>query len=204
MERMPISEVEGSLHELRAWGQSKPLSFLDLPFTGELATASLREAQRLKQSCDTLLVLGIGGSSLGTQAIASALGHTLQPRKRAVFADNIDPDHFFALVEGLDFAKTAVFIVSKSGSTVETWTQWLAIESQVTAIAKWQSRVVCCTDNESGALRSFARAHDLPLLPIPGNVGGRFSVLSPVGLFPAAFLSVDPQNTGTILLAIVA
>ncbi|HWP35558.1 MAG TPA: glucose-6-phosphate isomerase, partial [Thermodesulfobacteriota bacterium] len=153
---------------------------------------------------DDLLVLGIGGSALGTRALLAAL---LPPfawlrergarggRPRVFVADNIDPVTFAALLELLDPARTVVNVVSKSGETVETMAQWLVVREWLARGAGesgLRERVVVTTDPAKGPLRELARREGFRALAIPPTVGGRFSVLSAVGLFPAAVAGIDP------------
>jgi glucose-6-phosphate isomerase len=154
------------------------------------AAASVREGRRLARLADTLALDGIGGSALGALALQTALR---PPRKRLVVFDNIDPEGAAARLEALNARRTAVAVITKSGSTAETMAnllvllQWMRRRLGPRHVQRWTA----ITDPEKGDLLTLARRLGIPTLPVPPNVGGRFSVLSAVGLLPAAFLGLD-------------
>jgi glucose-6-phosphate isomerase len=153
--------------------------------------ASLREGRRLSRLADTLVVDGIGGSALGALALQTAL----RPRRRLVVLDNVDPEGVAAKLDGLDPRRTAVNVITKSGSTAETMANllvllgWMRRKLGPRHVARWSAT----TDPKKGDLRAVAERLGIPMLPVPDNVGGRFSVLTPVGLVPAAFLGIDVE-----------
>ena len=182
--------------------RSGEVGFPDLPRDQASADASVRLAADLARGFENLLVLGIGGSSLGGRAIVSALCHpfhNLLPRERrgamrVFFPDNSDPSTFEALLGTLDLAETCFATVTKSGGTAETMAQHLALRERCLARfgeAGYRERCVLVTDPEKGALRAIAQAEGLRALSVPASIGGRFSVLSAVGLLPAAAAGVD-------------
>ena len=128
---------------------------------------------------ETLLTIGIGGSSLGAATITGALGVD----RRTRFLDNVDPAQTRRVLDDLDLGSTALNVVSRSGTTVETLSNFLAG-------VDWTERTVVTTA-DSGPLRRMADEHGLPVLSVPDGVPGRFSALSPVGLFAAAFQGID-------------
>lgn len=136
-----------------------------------------------------LVHVGIGGSSLGPEMLVSALG--VAPGKSVDFINNIDTDMLVRQMRRWDVTKSFFYVVSKSGNTAETLaalsiiTNWLA-EQKVPA-SQWKNSIVVCTDPEKGDLRKFARDHDLFALDVPPAIGGRYSVLTDVGLFTAAW-----------------
>ena len=150
-----------------------------------------------------LIVLGIGGSALGAIAVQQALNpvtyNLLSDKKRGgprlFVLDNVDP----ALVgETLKFLgrrlkTTLVNVISKSGETAETAAQFMIVRQMLRKKLgeAFAERIVATTDTEKGTLHEIAAADGYDMLPVPGDVGGRFSVLSPVGLFPAAMVGVD-------------
>lgn len=179
------------------------LGFLSLPTNETLLRASVDVAQDTRGRFDDVLLLGIGGSALGPIALRTALcapqwnaltaaqrhGH---PRLHVL--DNVDPATIVATLARLDLARTRVLVVSKSGGTVETMAQYLIVrEALAQALGEEQARahLVFVTDPEVGALRRIARAEGITTLDIPPNVGGRFSVFSPVGILPAAIMGID-------------
>jgi len=139
-----------------------------------------------EQKPRNVVQIGIGGSALGATAIASAL----RPREGARYfaLDNVDPEETADLLDQLRPEETIYHVVTKSGETTETLsTMMLALERAPV------SRFVVTTGSK-GFLRRFAQERKIPIFDIPENVGGRFSVLSPVGLLPAALLDVDVET----------
>jgi len=181
------------------------LGFLDLPYAVDTVDRVVEFADGFGQWFEDVVVLGIGGSGLGARALKEALlgpfwnvlddeGRDHFPRLHVL--DNPDPFTFRGLLEVLDPARTMFNVISKSGATAETMAQYLVAREWVDSAVgadKARGHFLFTTDPEKGALRQIGEAEDIPMLPIPGNVGGRFSVLSPVGLLPAAVCGVDPR-----------
>ena len=151
-------------------------------------------AAALRQFQDVVLI-GIGGSSLGTKAIGQAVTHKARDDAPHLhYVENVDPYSLERLLAHLDPANTAVLCISKSGGTIETVVQYLILRDwQIRHLGRDQARrqqwVV--TDPEQGWLRDLAVREGLASLPVAPRVGGRYSVLSPVGLLPLAVLGVD-------------
>jgi glucose-6-phosphate isomerase len=181
------------------------LGFLGLPFAKDTVGRVSELADGFAQWFADVVVLGIGGSGLGAIALKEALlgpfWNTRSDEERDHFprlhvVDNPDPHTFQALLDRLDPTTTMFNVVSKSGATAETMAQYLAAREWIEAAVgedKARGHFLFTTDPGTGALRQIADAEDIPSLPVPENVGGRFSVLSPVGLLPAAVCGVDPQ-----------
>lgn len=178
------------------------LPFLDLPRDAKEAKAAKDLAGELQNQSDDLVVLGIGGSSLGAKALFSALCHpfhNLLPassRKgmRLFFPDNADASTFSALLEVLDLKRTSFAAITKSGGTAETWSQALVLRERLRATVGEEAlskQFVAITDPSKGALRSVATKEKWRTLPVPSGVGGRFSVFTAVGLLPAAAAGMD-------------
>jgi glucose-6-phosphate isomerase len=155
----------------------------------------LAMAADLRQHQD-VLVIGIGGSSLGAKALQQALAPqpALAGTPRLHFVENIDPYFLQRLLTSLVAESTAVLCISKSGGTIETVVQYLILRDWLRrqlgeSNARRHQWVI--TDPNNGWLRELAEHEDLPSLPVPPQVGGRYSVLSPVGLVPLAALGVD-------------
>jgi len=143
-----------------------------------------------------VLVIGIGGSSLGAKALQQAVASQppLAGTPRLHYVENIDPDFLQRLLSSLAAETTAVLCISKSGGTIETVVQYLILRDWLTRqlgqnTARRHQWVI--TDPKHGWLRELAEREGLPSLPVPPQVGGRYSVLSPVGLVPLATLGVD-------------
>lgn len=179
------------------------LGFMDLPRDHAMLERVQSLAAQWRGEADDVLLLGIGGSALGPIALRSALcpphWNELSVAERGGgprlhVLDNVDPRTITAVLARLSLPRTLVVVISKSGGTVETMAQYLMVHEAMTramGAAAAMSRCVFITDPAVGALRAIARAEGVTTLDIPPNVGGRFSVLSPVGLFPAALLGID-------------
>ena len=175
--------------------------------------ASLHEVKRLARSfmmrgIDNLVVLGIGGSALGITTLFTALKspyHNLLSHDerlgipRLFVMDNVDPDTFSEMLRICPPEKTLYNVISKSGGTAETLSQFLIamedLKKHLPAETLKDHMVVTMSPPVKGAkpspLQHFQKKYALPVLHIPLNVGGRFSVFTPVGLFPAAIMGMD-------------
>ena len=183
--------------------RSGSMGFLDLPRAAEAAVRIRCAAAGLRGRFDDLVVLGIGGSALGTRTLRDALGGGEPTRgasraggthPRLHVADNIDPHSIATLLDRLDMRRTFFNVVSKSGATTETLAQYLVVAERLgrrVGPDRAREHFLFTTDPERGPLRALAEVAGIPTLPVPRNVGGRFSVLSAVGLFPAAAAGLD-------------
>ncbi len=177
------------------------LGFLDLPGDSALHAQTTAFAVRTRGRFDDVVVLGIGGSALGPIALRTALRkpywNMLDARERDMnprlhVLDNLDPTTISALLARVPLARTLFIVTSKSGGTAETMAQYLVVrDSLEKAQLTVRDHVVFVTDPAKGALRPIATAERIPALDIPANVGGRFSVLCPVGVLPAALMGID-------------
>lgn len=186
----------------RATGE---IGFFDLPYAEETVDRVVEMADGFGQWFEDVVVLGIGGSGLGTIALKEALlgpgwnDRSAEAREhfpRLHVVDNPDPLTVSSLLERLDPARTMFNVVSKSGTTAETMAKYLVARGWIEDAVgpeKARGHFLFTTDPTSGALRQIGEAEDIPTLPVPEKVGGRFSVLSPVGLFPAAVCGIDPR-----------
>ena len=182
-----LSEVTHALKGRRSAGE---LPFYDLPYQKDALTRIKALAADVRGEADTLVVLGIGGSALGTKTLVDALAPTSH---RIVVADNVDPWSFGALLDSLDLSRTTFNVISKSGETAETMAQFLIVRDlllRTLGAVDYTKRVIITTDADSGALRQVVHDEGFRDLVVPAGVGGRFSVLTSVGLFPAAVAGV--------------
>lgn len=189
-----VRRAEREANKLAARHASGEIGFPGLPFLEGEARAISRYAAGMRKRFTHLLVLGIGGSALGTKAVYEGVGAERRRKGlRLSVADNVDPDEFFPLLRNHPMKTTAVVAISKSGGTAETNAQLaLAIESLKRVCGKrWKEHLVMVTDPEKGVFRRFADSLRVTSFPVPWNVGGRFSVLSPVGLLPLAAAGVS-------------
>lgn len=154
---------------------------------------SKNQARKLRESFDTIVVLGIGGSALGAKAVHSALKCSLpQDHKRMIILDNLDPLFVSQNLDSLDLSKTCFCVISKSGGTIETMSQMaLVIERLQARKLEFKKHIIAITDPRAGSLREWSAKNGLETLSIPSDVGGRFSVFTPVGLLPLAFVGHD-------------
>ena len=187
--------------------ESGEIGFFKLPEDREVVREIRTFADGIGQAFDTVVVLGIGGSALGTLALQQALlkpgWNELTDDERDYFPrlyvlDNIDPSTIGPFLERLDLRRTLFNVVSKSGATAETMAQFLIVCERLCAEFgndhdAYRRHLLFTTDPENGVLRKIARDEDIPTLPIPADVGGRFSVLSAVGLLPAALVGIDVE-----------
>lgn len=159
-------------------------------------------AQTLRENCDVVIVAGIGGSYLGARAVIEAMSNSfawLQEKKAGqptiIFAGhNISEDYLFELTEFLKDKKFGVINISKSGTTTETALAFRLLKKQCEdQRGKEMARkvIVAVTDAKKGAARTTADKEGYKSFIIPDNVGGRFSVLTPVGLLPIAVAGID-------------
>ncbi|HEX7942241.1 MAG TPA: glucose-6-phosphate isomerase [Gemmatimonadaceae bacterium] len=185
---------------------SGTLGFLDLPDDRALHQQTLDYVGRVKVRTGELtdvVVLGIGGSALGPIALRTSLrppqwnlldeaARGGEPRLHVL--DNVDPANISALLGRLELRRSLFVVISKSGGTAETMAQYLVVRARLNEVlgeAAARDRLVFVTDPQKGALRTIARNEKIAALEIPANVGGRFSVLTPVGILPAALIGID-------------
>ncbi|MCM2280559.1 MAG: glucose-6-phosphate isomerase [Bdellovibrionaceae bacterium] len=172
------------------------LGFLKLAAREPLWTASEQRGRDLRRTCKSLVVLGMGGSSLGGRAVLQALGRPESTRE-LIFIDNVDSDRFWSWLKSRkDFDEVHWAIVSKSGNTIETLTMAEAADQYLRAsgFKKLSANTTVISETDDNPLMRWARKEGVATLEIPKDVGGRFSVLSPVGMFPAAFYGLDIQK----------
>lgn len=154
-----------------------------------------KAVEKHRSGIRNFVVLGTGGSSLGTETIFEALAAPDSDLNLFVM-DNNDPDFFHGHLPLWKPEETLIYAVSKSGKTPETISQLLVLIDHLRAKLPgdaWKKHVVLCTDPQTGDFRAFANQHGLTCLNVPSAVGGRFSVLTPVGLFPALFAGLDAE-----------
>jgi glucose-6-phosphate isomerase len=191
--------VQEEVRRRRAAGE---YGFYDLVDQGPTVGHITGFAEGLGQAHDHVLVLGIGGSALGTKALLNALrrpawnewddeGREFYPRITVL--ENVDPTTVAAALRRIDPRRVLVNVISKSGGTAETMAQYLVVRAWLEeALGDAASRhLVFTTDPARGALRELAGREGIATLEVPPAVGGRFSVLSPVGLLPAALAGID-------------
>lgn len=188
--------------EVRARRGQGEYGFYDLAAQDDTVRGITQFAGGAGQAFDHVLVLGIGGSALGTRALLNALrapawnelddeGRDFYPRLTVL--ENVDPVTVRGALQRIDPRRVLVNVVSKSGGTAETLAQYLVVRAWLEeALGPAVHRhLVFTTDPARGALREIASREGIATLEVPPSVGGRFSVLSPVGLLPAALVGID-------------
>lgn len=196
-----IQPAVDAAQAMTAGGTGKGNDFLGwVRLPSELTTALLdrveKEAQRLRDIAEVVVVIGIGGSYLGSRAVIEALSHPFLPllEKRewplVLFAgENLSEDYHAGLMDVLDKKNYAVIVISKSGTTTEPAVAFRIIRAHLEnkyGTAGAAERIVAVTDAARGALKGIADKEGYPSYVIPDDVGGRYSVLTPVGLLPVA------------------
>jgi len=189
--------------EVRSRRRNGEYGFYDLAGQGATVEGIRRFAEGAGQAFDHVLVLGIGGSALGTKALMNALRppawNELSDEAREYFPrltvlENVDPATVRAALQRIDPRRVLVNVVSKSGGTAETLAQYLVVRDwleQAVGADGAPRHLVFTTDPVKGPLRQLAEREGIAALEVPPPVGGRFSVLSPVGLLPAALVGID-------------
>lgn len=178
------------------------LGWVDLPTrTPATLLDDINEtAAKLRNSCDTVVVIGIGGSYLGAKAVIEALSDSFAAYRNDVkphilFAgQNIGEDYLYELSDYLKDKKFGIIVISKSGTTTEPAIAFRLLKEQLEkqlGREEASKRIVAITDAKRGALRSLATQEGYKTFVIDDNVGGRFSVLTPVGLLPIAVAGFD-------------
>lgn len=182
------------------------LGWLHLPtsITPEFLSEIQDTANTLRDKCEVIVVAGIGGSYLGARAVIEALGNSfawLTAEKKnpiILFAgNNIGEDYLFELTEYLKGKKFGIINISKSGTTTETALTFRLLKKQCEAQrgkAEAKDVIVAVTDAKKGAARTCADKEGYKSFIIPDNIGGRFSVLTPVGLLPIACAGFDVKQ----------
>ncbi len=178
------------------------MGWMDLPYNQkEVVEDIIATAKDIRKKCDNFVVFGIGGSALGPTAVFQALCHLRHnelPRKlrkapKLYVEDNVDPERMASLLGTLDLNKTIFNVVTKSGATSETMSQYLIVMDILKKKfgEKAKDHMIATTSKNRGNLIKIAKEEGLKTFYIPDGVGGRFSELCPVGLLPAAVLGID-------------
>ena len=184
-------------------GRGKDMQgWMDLPYNQEAVVAEIEKtAKKIRSEFETFVVLGIGGSALGPAAVQAALNHLhyneLSAEKRngprLYIEDNIDPERMAALMDVIDLKKTCFNVITKSGGTAETMSQYLIVTDALKAACgdDWKKHILITTSETRGFLIKIAKREGFKTFYIPDGVGGRFSELCPVGLVAAAVCNID-------------
>ncbi len=176
---------------------SYAFAFAEAPRSDE-GLGRYRELARGRAHYENILILGIGGSTLGFQALLEALRGPLDAslggRPRFFVLDNVDPGLVGPVLERLDFARTLLVYISKSGSTPESAANFLVCLERLRAAGGRVEDTIFLSDPGDNGMNRLARELGATLVPIPPALGGRFSVLSSVGLVPAALAGLKLES----------
>lgn len=198
-----IDNAKENMVKKRAEGK---MDWRDLPYNQkDIVENIISYVNEVKDDFEAFVVLGIGGSALGPLAVQQAINNPYYnelPRDKRngypklYVADNVDPEKLVYLFQTIDFSKCLFNVVSKSGSTSETMSQFMIIKEMLDEKLGENAKkhIVCTTDKENGNLIKIAKEEGYKTFVIPAGVGGRFSELTPVGLLPAAFCGIDIEQ----------
>ena len=181
------------------------LEWMNLGYNDETLWYIKEYASMVENRFDNILVIGVGGSSLGglclTEALLNPYWNYLSKEQRnnfprIFFLDNIDPDCTVNLLNMLDLKRTLVNVITKSGSTAEVMAQYMVIKDLLEKELgdDYRKNIVATTDKQMGVLRQLADQEGYKTFVIPDDIGGRFSVFSAVGLLPVALLGINIDN----------
>ena len=202
-----VENIHKDLHS-RAKSKEDFVGWLELPMKCKLTEIKKikKAAQKIQKESDILIVIGIGGSYLGAKAVIDALNSTFvnlkEPEKRKypliLYAgNNLSPNYINELIEILDGKDFSVNVISKSGTTTEpaiAFRIFREILENKYGIDEARSRIYVTTDEKKGALKTLSDTEGYERFVIPNNVGGRYSVLTPVGLLPIAVSGIDIEK----------
>ncbi|MDX9702936.1 MAG: glucose-6-phosphate isomerase [Candidatus Auribacterota bacterium] len=196
--RKQIETAHATIEKTKDEGK---LGFAKLPYTPESEIDEIISiGSEIAQNFSDFVVLGIGGSALGNIALHSALNHPFynmlktESRPRLFVLDNVDPELISGALDVLPLEKTFFNVITKSGTTAETMSQYLIFQQMVKehlGEKAFKRQFLFTTDKEKGVLRKIASKENVRTLTIPDDAGGRFTVMSTVGLLSAAVTGID-------------
>ncbi|MBQ5737987.1 MAG: glucose-6-phosphate isomerase [Alistipes sp.] len=198
------AEANALLHNGKGAGNDF-LGWVNLPssITNSELSEIKRIADNLRAKAEVVVCIGIGGSYLGAKAVLEAMSNSFESLKKRhnnptiVFAgENISEDYTYELMDALKEYSIAAIVISKSGTTTEPAIAFRLLKAEIESRygkAEAAERIVAITDKARGALKTLATQEGYPTFVIEDNVGGRYSVLSPVGLLPLAVAGVDVE-----------
>ncbi len=196
-----VKDIHKKLHE-KANEQDEFLGWLELPsnYDKDEFSKIKKVAERIKKNSEIFLCIGIGGSYLGARAVISSLTHTFYSLNKIstpqiLYAgNNLSPNYINDLIDVIGDKDISINVISKSGTTTEPAIAFRIfrefLESKY-GVEEARKRIYCTTDKEKGALKSLAESEGYECFVIPDNVGGRYSVLTAVGLLPIAVAGID-------------
>ncbi len=202
-----VAQIHEEFHE-KAKSKTEFLGWLELPTNYDKREFEKikREAEKVRTNADVLLVIGIGGSYLGARATIEALTsnfHTMLDKEKRnapqiIFVgNNLNASYINDVINYIEDKDFAINVISKSGTTTEpaiSFRIFREILENKYGLAEAKKRIYATTDAKKGALKTLAEKEKYTTFVIPDNVGGRYSVLTPVGLFPMAVAGIDIEK----------
>lgn len=182
---------------LKAQKDNHQVGFFSIPDSHDELRPVLALASDLQKKYKTLIVIGIGGSDLGARAICKALAVPGKGMDVRFIGANTDPEEIAALLAGVDLKNAVLNVISKSGDTIEPMSTFLLLRDKLidsVGEKKHAAQVIATTDEQTGTLRQIAEREGYRTLAVPRKIGGRFSALTPVGLFPAACAGIAVRD----------
>ncbi|MGX8773937.1 MAG: glucose-6-phosphate isomerase [Bacillota bacterium] len=200
---IPAEEIEALRPEAgmaldRLWsGEEAMAGWVTLPVNRN--GAELQRIQEIadiiKDEAELLVVIGIGGSYMGAKAAIEALPKSGPGIEVRFLGNNLCTDYYWETLQEIKEKNTILCVISKSGNTMEVRTAFEVVKpimvEKYGSVAEASKRILAITDEETGTLRSEASEFGYSSLPVPGNVGGRYSIATPVGLLPMAVSGID-------------
>lgn len=187
-----LDKASNALSELL--GADDPLELLTIVDRDDDLAAASALAENLCRGASEVFVLGVGGSSLGGEALSRLLPYEDVRRPHVKFFGNLDANMFGEALRTADPRRTRFVAISKSGGTAETLMQTLSVADALRAAGEdIGDNFAVVTENKPSPLRTFAEEFGCPVLDHPFGIGGRYSVLSVVGLFPACLMGLDAK-----------
>lgn len=188
-----IKEAHEKLENKTGLG-SDFLGWVNLEYDKEEIKKIKEVASNIRKNSDYLIVIGIGGSYLGARAVIDALSHTFRQKNVLFAGNNMSPDYLNDLIEFIGEKDFSLNVISKSGTTTEPAIAFSVLKEKL--IEKYgreeaRKRIYITTDKEKGILRKEATQEGYETFMVPDNIGGRYSVLTPVGLLPIAVAGID-------------
>lgn len=183
-------KVEQCQKDLEQFLKRTEIGFPDLPLRKELWAKSQKLGSEIAQKFKSLVLVGIGGSSLGVRVISEVFR-----KSNVYFLDNVDANEFESLMSQCDLPTTAWVFASKSGTTLETLCSLEFIrQNYEKQKISFTTNCFVVTEKKESSLYNWAHQNSIPVLEVPLDVGGRFSVLSPIGMLPAAFMGLNIEQ----------
>lgn len=192
-------KVSAAIDSILSDHKENKLSFLELPEKIDVIEKIENYVKSIRFDYKNIIIVGIGGSSLGVQAIYQALlpyYHNLFSEPKILFLENVDPETISEFFERVKIEDSMAVVITKSGSTAETMSQFMILKNYFDDRLKDKAaeRIAVVTDPAKGDLLKIAKKEGYATFEIPQNVGGRFSVLTPVGLLPAELAGIPSRK----------